>query len=116
MVTDKDRELAQKIIMRLAFMSGNIDLSGRDKRDNIAKELAAHRESQWQDISTAPTHKGGCVDLYSPELGVFEGYLGWSLEHKKYLWHVRATGECLHADFELPTHWRPRPTPPKESK
>jgi len=48
-VTDKDRELAQKIIMRLAFMSGNIDLSGRDKRDNIANELAQHRESQWQD-------------------------------------------------------------------
>lgn len=109
-VTDKDRELALKIMKPSWHESIFEDLDSWEEgdlctiqRDNLADLLAAHRENQWQDISTAPY--GLWILIYA--YGVVS----------QACWNANGWWETFNKNQIMPdaaTHWMPLPTPPTE--
>ena len=121
-VTDKDRELMDTVITAVSICH---ETEAELNAEALAEMFAQHRESQWQDISTAPKD-GSEVLLYLDSGSIVSGFNNdageWvvmiyltdpdnfqNLEIVKF----ENRGEVLIVD---PTHWQPLPTPPTKEK
>tara|TARA_R100000951_G_scaffold63860_1_gene53608 strand:- start:23 stop:316 length:294 start_codon:yes stop_codon:yes gene_type:complete len=94
-VTDKDRLLGRAIQDECGSV---LNYKG------LCELLSEHRESQWQDISTAP--KDNAFIAYCPHMNAMPACF-------------LTDGSVLMADGQIvndATHWQPLITPPKESK
>jgi len=69
-ITDKDRELAKKLLNHITMNSWDYNCPDHKHDENTVIELLAqHRESQWQDIDTAPKD-GTPIYMWNKETGI----------------------------------------------